>query len=79
MGDCNMYSYIYVTSLHARCHLLCRSNEFISDHQSQSQDDLGSCAILRHGSMAIRFLGMWVRILPGGMDVCVLGMLCVDR
>jgi hypothetical protein len=22
---------------------------------------------------------MWIRILPGGMDVCILGMLCVNR
>jgi len=33
--------------------------------RSQAQRDL------RHGSAAGRLLELWVRILPGGVDVCV--------
>jgi hypothetical protein len=31
---------------------------------------------LRRGSVAARLLGSWVRIPPGGMDVCPLWVLC---
>jgi hypothetical protein len=35
--------------------------------------------LLRRGSAAARLLGLWVRIPPGGMDVCLLRVLCVVR
>ena len=34
---------------------------------------------LRRGSAGARLLRLWVRIPPGGMDVCLLWMLCVVR
>ena len=34
---------------------------------------------LRRRSTAARLLRLWVRIPPGGMDVCLLGVLCVVR
>jgi hypothetical protein len=33
---------------------------------------------LTHGSAAARLLGLWVRIPPGGMDVCVCVCVCVS-
>jgi hypothetical protein len=30
-------------------------------------------------SAAARLLGLWVRIPPGGMDVCLMWVLCVVR
>jgi len=32
---------------------------------------------LRRGSAAARLLRSWVRIIPGGIDVCLLWVLCV--
>jgi len=34
---------------------------------------------LRRGSAAARLLRLWVRIRPGGMDVCLFYVLCVVR
>ena len=35
--------------------------------------------VLRRRSAAARLLRLWVRILPGAMDVCLLWVLCVVR